>query len=119
MAGEWQWPIGRADRVAAMADWLTFVGGAGDFDENGRIRHPGDQDAQIGGALTNLAAALAVEGCSLADVVRLKAFYPSDGTRDEWPVAGGLLQFLRRRSTAGAHAPAGPAAALCRGRCRP
>lgn len=89
--GEWRWPIDRAHALAGTAGPLSFVGGAGDFDERGRIRHPGDLQAQIGGALSNLAAALAIEGSALADVVRLKAFYRSDGARDEWEVLGGLV----------------------------
>jgi enamine deaminase RidA (YjgF/YER057c/UK114 family) len=89
-AGAWRWPISRPHCVAGTADWLTFVGGAGDFDETGRIRHPGDFDAQIGGVLENLAAALAIEGCGIPDIVRLKAFYRSDGTRDEWQVMSRL-----------------------------
>jgi enamine deaminase RidA (YjgF/YER057c/UK114 family) len=89
-AEAWRLPIVRPHRVAGTADWLTFVGGAGDFDGQGRIRHPGDLEKQITGALENLAAALAIEGCGLPDVVRLKAFYRSDGARDEWGVMSRL-----------------------------
>jgi enamine deaminase RidA (YjgF/YER057c/UK114 family) len=89
-AEAWRLPVGRPHSVAGTVDWLTFVGGAGDFDGQGRIRHPGDLDAQISGALENLAVALAIEGCDIADVVRLKGFYRSDGTRDEWDVMSRL-----------------------------
>lgn len=81
---EWRWPIPGPQYLAGSAARLTFVGGAGDFDARGRIRHPGDLEAQLGGTFSNLAAALAIEGCGLADILRLKLFYKSDGSRDEW-----------------------------------
>lgn len=90
--GEWKWPIDRAHALAGTAGRLTFVGGAGDFDAGGTIRHPGDLDAQIRGTVANLVAALAIEGCGLADVVRLKAFYRSDGAHDEWALLAALVR---------------------------
>jgi enamine deaminase RidA (YjgF/YER057c/UK114 family) len=80
----WRWPISGPQALAGSAGRLTFVGGAGDFDAKGAIRHPGDLDAQLHGTLANLSAALAIEGCGLADVLRLKIFYKSDGSRNEW-----------------------------------
>jgi enamine deaminase RidA (YjgF/YER057c/UK114 family) len=68
----------------------VFVGGAGDFDGGGAVRHPHDLEAQIAGGIECLEAALAVESSTLADVVRLKAFYRSDGSVDEWSVRGRL-----------------------------
>ena len=53
-------------------------------------RHPGDLDAQIDGAMANTAAALGIEGCTLNDVVRLKVYYRSDGSVDEWVVLAAL-----------------------------
>ena len=86
----WQLPLARPHRIAARAGEYVFVGGCGDFDARGLARHPGDLDGQIAGAMANLAAALATEGCGLADVIRLKAFYSSDGSVDEWRIIAGL-----------------------------
>jgi enamine deaminase RidA (YjgF/YER057c/UK114 family) len=88
MEKPWRLPIPHTHDRAGSAGCLSFVGGAGDFDDTGRIRHPGDLDAQIVGAVANLAEALATELCSLEDVVRLKAFYTAD--RDDWDVIAAL-----------------------------
>ena len=86
----WHLPLTRAHRVAGRAGALTFVGGAGDQDEHGRIRHPGDLDAQIAGALDNVSRALALEACTLNDIVRLKVFYQSAREEDRWVVLAQL-----------------------------
>ena len=90
--GGWRLPITQPHRTVEDAGPMVFVGGAGDFGSGGSIVHPGDFDAQVQGAMANVAADLGRRGCSLADVVRLKAFYKSDGSRDEWA----LLAALRR-----------------------
>ena len=90
--GGWRLPITQPHRTVEDAGPLVFVGGAGDFGSGGSIAHPGDFDVQVQGAMANVAADLGRRGCSLADVVRLKAFYKSDGSRDEWA----LLAALRR-----------------------
>ena len=102
MSTHWKLPIEPAHATAATAGQISFVGGAGDFDRSGRIRHPDDLEAQIDGAMTNVAAALSVEGCTLDDVVRLKAYYRSDGSLDEWPVLAALDR----------HFPVAPAPAI-------
>ncbi|MCY4086218.1 MAG: RidA family protein, partial [Actinomycetia bacterium] len=56
----------------------------------GRSGGPASSSPQIAGALENLASALAAESCGLDDVVRLKAFYHSDGQTSEWSVLGAL-----------------------------
>lgn len=86
----WQLPTTRGHRLAARAGALTFVGGAGDFDVSGAIRAAGDLEAQVRGALDNVASALAAESCGLDDIVRLKAFYRSDGSVDEWTLRAAL-----------------------------
>jgi enamine deaminase RidA (YjgF/YER057c/UK114 family) len=88
MANLWRWPIERVHHVTGTAGALTFVGGAGDFDDRGRLRHPGDLDKQIAGAVENIAAALKGESCTLADVVRLKAFYSTE--IDDWELIAKL-----------------------------
>jgi enamine deaminase RidA (YjgF/YER057c/UK114 family) len=82
-------PLDRPHRTAGRAGSYVFVGGAGDHDATGAIRHPGDLAAQIAGAIANIAAALDSGGCTLADVVRLKAFYTGE-TADEWAVLAAL-----------------------------
>jgi len=86
----WKLPIAAVHDVSASAGALSFVGGAGDFDAAGRIRHPGDLARQIDGAVENIARALAVESCRLADVVRLKAYYTAD--TDDWAVIAALAR---------------------------
>jgi len=52
-------PLDRPHRTAGRAGSYVFVGGAGDHDATGAIRHPGDLAAQIAGAIANIAAARA------------------------------------------------------------
>ena len=70
----WSLPFEGTHEVSASAASLSFVGGAGDLDSRGQIRNPGDLGVQIKGAVENIELALAQENCSLADVVRIKAF---------------------------------------------
>jgi len=70
----WSLPTGCTHEVSASAAVLSFVGGAGDFDDRGQIRHPDDYSAQIKGSIENIKSALVQEHCSLADVIRIKAF---------------------------------------------
>jgi enamine deaminase RidA (YjgF/YER057c/UK114 family) len=90
----WRLPIDCTHRVVASAGPLTFVGGAGDFDHRGVIRNPDDLLAQLRGTIDNIEAALRVENCALADVVRLKAFYQSDGGVNEWEVIAALANAI-------------------------
>jgi len=92
----WKWPISGQQNLAGTAGRLTFVGGAGDFDAQGAIRHPDALKPQVPGAMSNLAAALAIEGCELGDVARLKVFYKSDGSRDEWEILGALVRHFEQ-----------------------
>ena len=71
----WSLPTPFTHNVCASAGALSFVGGAGDFDSTGTLRNPGDMTRQITGTVENIAAALHQEHCSLADAVRVKAFY--------------------------------------------
>ncbi|KRQ96852.1 RidA family protein [Bradyrhizobium valentinum] len=89
----WHLPIAHTHHLSASAGPLSFVGGAGDFDATGRIRNPNDLDRQIEGAIANLAEALAVEACTLDDVVRLKAHYTAE--RDDWEVIAALARFFK------------------------
>jgi enamine deaminase RidA (YjgF/YER057c/UK114 family) len=84
MSDTWRWPYDRTHHLSGTAGPLTFVGGAGDFDQRGAIRNRGDLDAQIDGAVANIAIALGGESATLADVVRLKAHFTADV--DDWHV---------------------------------
>ncbi len=89
MTSVWGWPVGHPHHRSATAGPLTFVGGAGDFDAAGTLRHDeGDIEGQIEGAVANIAEALASESCALADVVRLKAFHSSD--LDDWEIVASI-----------------------------
>src|SRR5579862_9596625 len=92
----WKWPISGQQSLSGTAGRLTFVGGAGDFDARGSIRHKDDLEAQLPGTMSNLAAALAIEGCVLGDVLRLKIFYKSDGSRDEWELFAALARHFEQ-----------------------
>lgn len=87
----WRLPYGRTHAISAKAGPLVFVGGAGDFDGDGRLRHPDDLDAQIEGAMANVAEALALEGAGLEDIVRLKAFYTAEPGEDGLGVIARLV----------------------------
>lgn len=92
MTAIWQWPGGRVHHLAASAGPLTFVGGAGDFDDKGAIRNPGDLDTQLVGAVANIAHALEAESCTLADVVRLHVYYAEE--TDDWQVVSRLAALV-------------------------
>ncbi len=85
----WRLPVAAIHDIAASAGPLSFVGGAGDFDHEGRLRNPGDLTAQIEGSVASIAQALAAESCKLSDVVRLKVFYTDDAAGD-WDIVAAL-----------------------------
>ena len=88
----WRWPTDRVHHVSGSAANLTFVGGAGDFSSDGAIRNRGDLDAQIEGAMANVSDALAAESCTLADIVRIKAYFTDDC--DDWHVIAKIAALL-------------------------
>tara|TARA_Y100001960_G_scaffold322997_1_gene400577 strand:+ start:615 stop:1847 length:1233 start_codon:yes stop_codon:yes gene_type:complete len=98
----WSLPIEGVHEVAASAASLSFVGGAGDFDSKGRIRNPDDLGVQVEGAVENIEQALAQENCSLADVIRVKAFVELSAEVGEVAAVRMLLDAL----------PSGPAAVI-------
>jgi len=90
----WSLPIEGVHEVSASAASISFVGGAGDFDTQGEIRSPGDLGSQIKGAVENVELALSQENCSLADVVRIKAFVELSPQVDEGAAVRMLLDAL-------------------------
>ena len=90
----WSLPFEGTHEVAASAASLSFVGGAGDLDNRGQIRNPGDLASQVKGAVENIELALTQENCSLADVVRVKAFVELSPEVGEGAVVRMLLDTL-------------------------
>ena len=90
----WSLPIEGVHEVSASVASISFVGGAGDFDTQGEIRSPGDLGSQIKGAVENVELALSQENCSLADVVRIKAFVELSPQVDEGAAVRMLLDAL-------------------------
>ncbi|MDP7453092.1 MAG: hypothetical protein QF661_10425 [Arenicellales bacterium] len=86
----WSLPTPFTHNLCASAGALSFVGGAGDFDSTGALRNPGDMTRQITGTVENVAAALHQEHCSLADAVRVKAFYRPEANRGEISIVQAL-----------------------------
>ena len=90
----WSLPTKLNHNVCGSTDTLSFVGGAGDFDTNGKIRNPGDINAQITGTVENISIALSQENCTLADAVRLKVFYTPSDTCDDISLINALQEAL-------------------------
>lgn len=88
----WRWPTDRVHHVSGSAANLTFVGGAGDFNSAGEVRSPGDLTAQIAGTMKNVADALAAENCTLADIVRIKAYFSAEV--DDWDLISQIASLL-------------------------
>ena len=95
MTPMWRLPFDNQHHLAGSAGALSFVGGSGDFNENGTIRSPGDLNAQLQGALKNLESALEIESCTLHDIVRIKVFYSSDGSVNEWDIKARIAAAFR------------------------
>ena len=93
----WSLPIDGTHEVAASAASLSFVGGAGDFDEEGQIRNPDDLKCQLTGAVENIEAAFRQENCGLVDVIRIKAFVTLSEQVCEVSVVEMLLEALPNR----------------------
>ena len=60
-------------RVTAAQQWV-FVSGQSDCDAAGRVRNPGDLAAQVRGTLDNLGIALAAQGATMADLVKVNVY---------------------------------------------
>ena len=92
----WRMPVAFDHHQSGSAGPLSFVGCGADLDAKGAIRNPGDLDAQIAGAMANIADALSPEGCGLDDVVRLKAFYTAEEGASDWPVIAAIARAIRK-----------------------
>ena len=56
------------------AQRLVFIAGQIDCDRDGKVRNPGDLDAQLRGTLDNLDIALRAQGAAMHDLVKVN-FY--------------------------------------------
>jgi enamine deaminase RidA (YjgF/YER057c/UK114 family) len=81
--GHWDWPIKVTHKHGVRSGNMIFVGGQVDLDDHGRVLHPGDLKTQIAATIRNLGAVLTDLGAGLHDIVKLQAFYVSDGTVNE------------------------------------
>ncbi|WP_432558327.1 RidA family protein [Granulicoccus sp. GXG6511] len=59
--------------VEGAARWI-FVSGQIDCDAQGKVRNPGDLAAQVRGTLDNLVIALAAQGATMADLVKVNVY---------------------------------------------
>jgi len=90
----WDLPLPFSHRHSGSTDSVVSVGGSGDFDSSGKIRHPDRVVEQVAGAIANLESSLADEVCSLEDLVRVKAFCTSADAHEHWQVTAALANLL-------------------------
>ena len=90
----WRLPLEEPHEISSSASNLSFVGGAGDFDEFGNIQNPYKLRTQLEGTLENIKSALAKENCGIVDIVRLKIFYSPTKEIDEFELIQILLELL-------------------------
>lgn len=89
----WDWPYGNRHRTVATVDDLILATGVVATDAAGAVPEPGDLESQAARAIHNLEASLAEVGAGLDAVVKVKAYYQTDGSVDE----AALLARLRGR----------------------
>ena len=89
----WDWPYGNRHRTVATVDDLILAAGVVATDAAGAVPEPGDLESQAARAIHNLEASLAEVGAGLDAVVKVKAYYQTDGSVDE----AALLARLRGR----------------------
>ena len=90
----WRLPLEEPHEISSSASNISFVGGAGDFDEFGNIQNPYKLRTQLEGTLENIKSALAKENCSILDIVRLKIFFNPTKEIDEFELIQILLELL-------------------------
>jgi enamine deaminase RidA (YjgF/YER057c/UK114 family) len=82
-AGHWDWPIHVSHKHGLRAGPMIFIGGQVDLDPHGRVLHPGDLDRQTDAVMAHIGRVLAEFGAGMGDLVKLVAYYASDGGVDE------------------------------------
>ena len=83
--GHWDWYRHLAFQHGVRCEQFIHVGGQVDKSSRGDPLHPDDLPAQIGVVVRHIDAVLREFGISLADTVKLTAFYaPGDGVDEAW-----------------------------------
>lgn len=81
--GHWDWLIHLSHKHGLRCGQMIFVGGQVDKDSKGAVLNAYDQRAQTQVVMRHIDRVLAEFGAGLADVVKLVAFYVTDGSVDE------------------------------------
>ncbi|MEX0808735.1 MAG: RidA family protein [Dongiaceae bacterium] len=92
--GHWDWPIHVSHKHGLRAGNMIFVGGQVDLDSSGTVLHPGDLDRQTAAVMENIRRVLAEFGAEPADLVKLVAFYATDGRADETRLLAAMAKAL-------------------------
>jgi enamine deaminase RidA (YjgF/YER057c/UK114 family) len=106
--GHWDWYQHLAFQHGVRAGELAFVGGQVDKSSSGEPLHAYDLATQTAVVIRHIDRVLREFGAGLADVVKLVAFYATDGSVDE----AALLADIGRHVLATGGASAGPAITL-------
>jgi len=93
-AGHFGWLIPVTLEHGIRCGDLAFVGGQVDKDPAGRVLHPYDMKTQTRVVMGHIRTILADLGVGLDDVVKLVAFYVTDGTVDEGPLLADIAAHL-------------------------
>lgn len=81
--GHWDWPFHTSHKHGLRDGGLMYVGGQVDLDSSGRVLHPNDLKRQTAEVMTHIGRVLQGLGADPGDLVKLVAFYQTDGSRDE------------------------------------
>ncbi|MDZ4736832.1 MAG: RidA family protein [Rhodospirillaceae bacterium] len=92
--GHWDWPIHVSHKHGLRAGNMIFVGGQVDLDSSGTVQHPGDLDRQTEAVMENIRRVLAGFGADPADLVKLVAYYATDGHADETKLLAAIAAAL-------------------------
>ncbi len=93
-AGHWDWPIHLSHKHGLKAGPMIFLGGQVDLDPQGRVLHAGDLERQTDAVMANISKVLAEFGAGMGDLVKLVAYYVSDGGVDEAALLGRMAKAL-------------------------
>lgn len=88
------WPVPVAHRHGVRSGRMVWVGGQGDLGPDGAVRHPGDEAAQVRGAVERLGQVLAELGAGPGDLVKLVCVHVAADAAAEERVLGFLAEAL-------------------------
>ncbi|MEX2201505.1 MAG: Rid family hydrolase [Dongiaceae bacterium] len=81
--GHWDWPIHVSHKHGLRAGPMIFVGGQVDLNSAGQVQHPGALGRQTEAVMESIRCVLAEFGADMGDLVKLVAYYATDGSADE------------------------------------